>query len=124
MASTRASEAAPITTSDPATSTGKEAIAYDEELQKPAAAQEALDDDPEYSYTEQRTIIHKVDRRLVVLLGFMYCVSLMDRNNLPNAAIAGMNADLGLDVGFRYVSKTQLQRIIFLSRDVSSEMRG
>lgn len=28
----------------------------------------------------------------------------MDRNNLPNAAIAGMNADLGLTVGYRYVS--------------------
>lgn len=31
-------------------------------------------------------------------------VSLMDRSNLPNAAIAGMNRELEMNVGFRYVS--------------------
>jgi hypothetical protein len=48
-------------------------------------------DDPSFGYSpaEQRKIIHKIDRRLVVLLGFMYCVSLMDRSNLSNAKVAG-----------------------------------
>lgn len=109
MTTIKASEAqtssspAPVDQPRPASPVGKEAAVYDEELQKPAAVDQNLDDDPVYSYAEQRKIVRKVDRRLVLLLGVMYCVSLMDRNNLPNAAIAGMNEDLGLDVGFRYV---------------------
>ena len=43
----------------------------------------------EYTVAEQRAILRKVDKRLVVLVGFMYCVSLMDRSNLSNAKIAG-----------------------------------
>lgn len=73
----------------------------EEELQKASAV--ALDDDEEYSYKEQRKIVHKIDRRLVVMTGVIYCVSLVDRNNLPNAAIAGMTQDLELNVGIRYV---------------------
>lgn len=52
--------------------------------------QEALDDDPEFTYAEQRKIIHKIDRRLILMTGVMYMVSLMDRSNLPNAAISNI----------------------------------
>jgi hypothetical protein len=31
---------------------------------------------------EQRKIMRRIDRRLVLTLAFMYCVSLMDRTNL------------------------------------------
>ena len=63
-----------------------------------------LSDESEFTAAEQRKIIHHVDRRLVLTCGVMYCVSLMDRTNLGQAAIAGMNDELRLDVGFRYVS--------------------
>lgn len=36
------------------------------------------DEDEEFSYAEQRKIIHRIDRRLVVILGLMYEES-MDR---------------------------------------------
>ena len=39
---------------------------------------------------EQRKIIWRIDRRLVLTCGFMYCVSLMDRTNLGIAAVGGM----------------------------------
>lgn len=65
---------------------------------------ESLDDDPVYTYAEQRKIIHRLDRRLISIAGIIYMNSLMDRSNLPNAAIAGMNADLDMNDGFRYVS--------------------
>ena len=42
-----------------------------------------------FTEKEQRKIIHKVDRRLLVTLGALYCVSLMDRTNLSAANIAG-----------------------------------
>lgn len=31
---------------------------------------------------QQKKIVSRIDRRLVLLLGFMYCVSLMDRTNM------------------------------------------
>lgn len=51
---------------------------------------------------EQRAIIWRIDVRLVLTLGFMYCVSLIDRTNLGIAAVAGMSYDLKLSVGSRY----------------------
>lgn len=51
---------------------------------------------------EGKKIIWRIDRRLVVLVGGLYCVSLMDRTNLSAAAVAGMNEELNL-TGNRYV---------------------
>ncbi|ROT34495.1 MFS general substrate transporter [Sodiomyces alkalinus F11] len=61
-------------------------------------------DDPDHGFTlrEQRQIVHRIDRRLVVILGLMYCVSLMDRTNLSAAAIAGMTVELNLLIENRY----------------------
>lgn len=53
-----------------------------------------------------RKLVHRIDRRLIVTTGFMYCVSLVDRTNIGAANIAGMAVDLGLNVGYRYVSNT------------------
>ena len=50
---------------------------------------------------EQKKIIRRIDRRLVLTLGFLYCVSLMDRTNLGIASVAGMGYDLIL-IGERY----------------------
>lgn len=48
-----------------------------------------IDDDEEYTLKEQRKIIHKVDRRLLIILGCMQAVSFLDRANMSNANIAG-----------------------------------
>ncbi|KAL8289622.1 hypothetical protein RB597_001313 [Gaeumannomyces tritici] len=55
-----------------------------------------------FSPEEEKAIMRWVDRRLVTTVGFMYCVSLMDRTNLGAASIAGMDRDLGLSIGDRY----------------------
>jgi hypothetical protein len=60
-------------------------------------------DDFGYTPAEQRKIIHRVDRRLVLTVGAMYCISLMDRTNLGAANIAGMKTELVL-IDSRYVS--------------------
>ncbi|OQV02171.1 hypothetical protein CLAIMM_07410 [Cladophialophora immunda] len=60
-----------------------------------------VDDDPVYSLREQRKIIHRVDRRLISMLGLIHIVSLVDRGNLGAASIAGMQKDLKL-VGSQY----------------------
>ncbi|KAK8228866.1 general substrate transporter [Phyllosticta capitalensis] len=55
-----------------------------------------------YSPQEQRKLIHRIDRRLVVTVGVMYCISLMDRTNLSAANIAGMSVELDMVKGYRY----------------------
>ncbi|KAJ5740845.1 MFS general substrate transporter [Penicillium malachiteum] len=62
---------------------------------------EHIDDDPVYSYKDQRKIIRRVDIRLILMLGFMHCVCLIDRGNLGSAAVAGMKKELDL-IGNRY----------------------
>lgn len=57
-----------------------------------------------FSPAEQKRIIRRIDRRLVLTIGALYCVSLMDRTNLGAANIAGMSTELGLGIGDRYVS--------------------
>ncbi|CCF32674.1 major facilitator superfamily transporter [Colletotrichum higginsianum] len=61
-----------------------------------------IDIDAGFTPEEQRKIIRRIDRRLVVTVGAMYCVSLMDRTNLSAAAIAGMTKELSLQIDNRY----------------------
>lgn len=75
-----------------AASQSKEVIEHEEE-------------DEEFTPEEQKRIIRRIDRRLIVTCGIMYCISLMDRTNLSAAAIAGMIVELQL-INFRYVSPT------------------
>jgi hypothetical protein len=43
----------------------------------------------QFTLAERRKIMGRIDRRLVLTLGILYCTSLMDRTNLSSAAIAG-----------------------------------
>lgn len=70
------------------------------EREKAPSSDAAVDDD--VSEEEGKRIIWRIDRRLVVLVGVLYCISLMDRTNLSTAAVAGMLDDLQLG-GNRYV---------------------
>ncbi|KAJ0158716.1 High-affinity nicotinic acid transporter, partial [Colletotrichum tanaceti] len=55
----------------------------------------------EFSPEEQKMIMRRVDVRLVTTVGLLYCFSVIDRSNLPSAAVAGMINDLDL-TGNRY----------------------
>lgn len=66
------------------------------------------EDDFGFTPEEQRSILSRVDRRLVITVGAMYCVSLMDRTNMSAANIAGMSVELNL-IKNRYVGRSFLQ---------------
>jgi len=57
------------------------------------ASKDGINDSSEtlsqWSAEQQKRIVRKIDVRLIPLCGIMYCVSLLDRTNLSNAAIAG-----------------------------------
>ncbi|TGZ81514.1 MFS general substrate transporter [Ascodesmis nigricans] len=50
----------------------------------------------------EKKLIHRVDWKLLPILGALYSVALIDRTNMSNAAIAGMMLDLELYIGDRY----------------------
>ncbi|KAI0206445.1 major facilitator superfamily domain-containing protein [Astrocystis sublimbata] len=47
-----------------------------------------------YTPDEERAVVRKLDRRLVLFLAFCYMLSFVDRSNIGNARIAGMEQDL------------------------------
>ena len=51
---------------------------------------------------QERKIRRKIDWRLLPITGALYAVSLIDRLNLPNARLAGMDDALGMSIGNRY----------------------
>ncbi|GJC84390.1 high-affinity nicotinic acid transporter [Colletotrichum liriopes] len=60
-----------------------------------------IPDHYEFSSEEQKRIMRRVDVRLVTTVGLLYCFSVIDRSNLPSAAVAGMIGDLDM-TGNRY----------------------
>ncbi|KAF1995226.1 MFS general substrate transporter [Amniculicola lignicola CBS 123094] len=84
----------------------KETEALDEEaaFEKDAIRQTYQNED-EISDEQKKIeakVIRKVDYRLIPILGILYSVAGLDRVNLSNARVAGMNTDLRFDIGDRY----------------------
>lgn len=50
----------------------------------------------EYTDEEEAAVLRKLDRKLVIFLGFLYMLSFLDRSNIGNARIAGLEKDLSL----------------------------
>lgn len=59
----------------------------------PVAVVSNTEREPELTPQEQKKIIRRIDLRLVLTLGLLYCTSLMDRINLSSAYIAGSVAE-------------------------------
>ncbi|CAI6275050.1 unnamed protein product [Periconia digitata] len=49
-----------------------------------------------YSAKEEKKVLKKLDRRLVLFMALLYCLSFLDRSNIGNARIAGLSKDLNL----------------------------
>ncbi|KAI8952397.1 major facilitator superfamily domain-containing protein [Xylaria longipes] len=79
----------------------KGAYAVDQVEKIEKAQPTVSNEEDELTEREARKIVHKIDRRLLLTIGFMYCVSLIDRTNVSFAAIAGLTKDLVL-TGNRY----------------------
>lgn len=52
-----------------------------EQIERTVSAESNAAHIAEFTPAEQRKIIHRIDRRLVTTLGFLYMCSLMDRTN-------------------------------------------
>lgn len=61
---------------------------------------------------EQGQTMRKVDLRLTLTLGVIYCFNLLDRTNISLATVAGMKKDLHLDIGTRYSVMVLVRTIV------------
>ncbi|KAH7069905.1 major facilitator superfamily domain-containing protein [Paraphoma chrysanthemicola] len=55
-----------------------------------------------FAEIEEKKLMRKIDWRLLPILGALYSISLIDRTNISNARVAGMERDLRLFIGDRY----------------------
>lgn len=55
------------------------------------------DEDFEYTAEEEKQVVFKIDCFLLITIFWMYLLSYLDRTNIGNAKVAGMETDLGLD---------------------------
>lgn len=62
---------------------------------KPAAGLDASNL-PNYDDAETKRVLRKVDYRLVPMLMLLYLICFVDKGNIGNAKVAGMNKDLKL----------------------------
>ncbi|KZM25884.1 uncharacterized protein EKO05_0009157 [Ascochyta rabiei] len=59
-----------------------------------------------YTPDEDKTVLRKLDRKLVSFMALLYCLSFLDRTNVGNARIAGLEEDL-------HLSSNQFQWLIW-----------
>jgi hypothetical protein len=55
-----------------------------------------LEQPPRYDGKETKRILRKVDYRLLPMLTLLYVLAFLDRGNIGNAKVAGMNKELNL----------------------------
>ncbi|KAL3480870.1 major facilitator superfamily domain-containing protein [Aspergillus californicus] len=79
---------------------------------------------PVYGIDEahQKKVMRRVDLRLLPILGIMYSISLIDRTNLGLAFVAGMEEDLGLDVGSRYTIVVMVFFVAYILFEIPSNV--
>ncbi|KAF2467909.1 phthalate transporter [Lindgomyces ingoldianus] len=79
-----------------------EALHVEDMEEQSYAGKEEVEGQESFTPKEVARIQRVVDWRVVPILGLMLGISLMDRSNVANAAIAGMREDLDLWIGYRY----------------------
>ncbi|KAF1982195.1 MFS general substrate transporter [Aulographum hederae CBS 113979] len=62
----------------------------------PDRSQGARDITDDYTPEDDRQVLRKLDRRLVLFMALLYMMSFLDRSNIGNARVAGMMQDLHL----------------------------
>ncbi|CAD6567770.1 MAG: hypothetical protein ASARMPREDX12_009458 [Alectoria sarmentosa] len=68
----------------------------DEDSDEPAQ-QNGIENLKSFTADEEKVVVRKLDRHLVLFIAFLYMLSFLDRSNIGNARIAGLTEDLSLN---------------------------
>lgn len=80
---------------------------------------ETIEESVGYDAKQTKTLLRKMDKALLPFLALLYLLSFLDRANIGNARLAGLEASLGMNGKYDYsvcsediLSLTQLRREI------------
>ena len=84
----------------------KNTMSHDEfaqhDLEHKEAVDEAITNQIGLSHAQKRRLNRKIDFRVLPMIGIVYAVSVIDRNNIGAAKVLGLSEDLNLGTGPRY----------------------
>ncbi|KAI5783173.1 major facilitator superfamily domain-containing protein [Peziza echinospora] len=66
------------------------------EKQKTASSDASSDEAPHFNEAQTKKLLLKLDRNIVPFLSLLYLLSFLDRTNIGNARLAGLEKDLGM----------------------------
>ncbi|KAH7033218.1 major facilitator superfamily domain-containing protein [Microdochium trichocladiopsis] len=75
-----------------------------------------------WTEAEEATVRRKLDFQIVPLVTFLYLLCFLDRANIGNARILGLERDLELQYGYRFNIATSIFYIIYLTVEVPSNI--
>ncbi|KAJ2979071.1 hypothetical protein NUW58_g7298 [Xylaria curta] len=78
-------------------------------------------DAPSWTVEEETAVRRKLDRQLVPMITILYLLCFLDRINIGNARIQGLNEDLDL-YGYRFNIATSIFYVIYLIVEVPSNI--
>ncbi|KAI0160235.1 MFS general substrate transporter [Xylariaceae sp. FL1272] len=64
-----------------------------------------------FAHLDEKKILRKMDMRLIPMLAILYLLSFLDRGNIGNAKIEGLQEDLQLNAAFEVPSNIMLKRL-------------
>ena len=96
---------------------------YDPDIAHPNAE---YDDDLHLQcppHTSQRRLVAKIDLRVIPVLSIMYLLAFLDRTNIANASIFGLQKDLGLDAkGNQYNTALTIFFVPYIAFEIPSNI--
>ncbi|KAH6641941.1 major facilitator superfamily domain-containing protein [Boeremia exigua] len=87
----------------------------------PKPAIEHLEDGPSFSEQETRKLLRKLDWAILPIVAVMYLLSFLDRSNIGNARLAGLEADLGM-TGWNYATAVAVFFPFYIISEVPSNL--
>ncbi|KAK3175688.1 hypothetical protein K4F52_010071 [Lecanicillium sp. MT-2017a] len=78
-------------------------------------------DEADYSPKETNKLLRKLDKTLLPFLALLYLLSFLDRSNIGNAKLAGLEKDLGME-GWDYATAVAIFFPFYVAAEIPSNM--
>ncbi|KAK2593704.1 hypothetical protein QQS21_008612 [Conoideocrella luteorostrata] len=79
-------------------------------------------EEPCYTPTETKRLLRKIDWALLPFLAFLYLLSFLDRSNIGNAKLAGLEHDLGMTGKYDYNIAVSIFYPLYVAAEIPSNI--
>ena len=82
-----------------------------------------MDEASDFSKSEERRLVAKIDFRLIPVLSILYLLAFIDRTNIANAAVYGLTGDIGIASGSNnYNTALTLFFVLYVAFEIPSNI--